>query len=364
MSSPSPSDLWLPIERAVSYAAAASGADLPTIWLERPFGERAYTLMTKINGQVRPFDQLDIPNEVHRLLVHQGVLDWPQYIQEVVQAHIDDVSWSVDRSPEDKVVRSKERRIPSLLWSQDDTLRTMYWAQVSDLSQDPSGRPVDQWARKLKSLLSAPHNKSSEEQAFEIVKKVMARRPDWEMQNQQSWRAWAWQDEAWSKVLENWGVSTRVSHEGMPFPLWAIENHWKDGLMSWMREAGVSAQFVPRHEDIPHHWFDGAQEEDLVGSLWHWSSRISTPALLEELSIQDPSLLDLHDINNNTAFHWACSSANETVVRWLMVQSARADVENNQGLLASEILPEGFDDLFDQLEEYRSSLTNISSPDP
>ena len=364
MSPHNPSDLWLPIEQAVSYAAALAGSDLPTIWLERHVSSRTYTLMTKINSEVRPFDQLDLPDAVHRFLTHKGVLEWGQYIQDIVQSHIDDVSWNVDRVPEHKVLRSKERRIPSLLWSQQDQLRALYWERVSDVTQEPSGRSVDQWARKLKELFSAPHSKSSEDQAFEIVKKIMARRPDWEIQNQQSWRAWAWQDDAWSKVLENWGISTRVSHQGVPFPLWAIDSNWAQGLLSWMREAGVSAQFVPRHEDIPSPWFEGAPEEDLVGSLWHWAARMSTPNVLEQLLIQDPSLRDLQDINGNTAFHWACSGANEDVVNWLMACGARADQENNEGLLASEILPEGFDGLFEQMEEYRSSMSNNSAPDP
>ena len=363
----SPQELWQPLESAISFLAALEGVDNPVLWLERPKGEKSYTLMAKVGTLTKPLDQwLAAPTaaggSARQWLNNKGVraaaLD--EYATSLVEASLERSVWEVSRDMDNGVVRSTARRLPPLLWSYDDDLRHDYWKMIC--SSDAPGRQQDRWAKQLRDILSAPHSDEKQAQAFSLMRPILERRPDWEYQTHQSWRAWGWADERWQKAMDQWGISTRHQQDGVAFPLWAIQSNWVGGLNAWLKEVGVSAQFVPRHEDIPEQWrLDG---NDMTGSLWHWASRMSSAAFISALAENDPSLLNSQDVSSRTALHWACQAGNIAAIKSLMALGVNPCLEDEEKTLASELLGEQFDELFEQLEDYRQSWGKSSSLDP
>jgi len=348
-------DAWKVLDILASYWGASNNVDQPMYWIERDMGAKEYRL-SFVLGRNKPkhtFEEVFAATPgLNEWLDAQGWNPRTVYenVQSLVTAEINNTNWNVERLPEERIVRSLPRRLPPLQWSYYDFSRKAYW---QEMAKTPNfGRSVDQWAVQMKSALTQEKTTESAAWVTQQLRRLIGRQPNWELNNAQSFRAWARNNKSWERVLDRMSVSYRVDHDGLSLPLWALENNWAYGCKKWCEETDVSLRFVPRAENLPSHWTTN-EETPLNGSLWHWACRISSVATVKELLLSDPTVLWSTDASGKTGLHWACAAGREDVVTLLLSKGAPLDAEDQDKKIAAELVPDGLDRLFNMLEDRR-----------
>lgn len=347
---------WKILDLLASYWGATQNVDQPMYWIERDMGAKEYRLsfvLSRSKSKVSFDEVFAATPALSEWLDAQG---WnPRTVHENVQAlvthEINGSTWNVERLPEQKIVRSLPRRLPPLQWSFYDFSRKAYWGEL--LNKPSFGRSVDQWARQMKECLTKEKNPESTAWATQQMRRLMERQPNWEMQNGQSFRAWARNNKSWERFLDRLSVSYRVDQDSTPLPLWSLENNWAYGCRKWCEESGLSLNFVPTVDHIPAKWIN--EEEDVPnGSLWHWACRVSNAATVKDLINFDTSVVSATDNLGRTGLHWACAVGQVEVIDVLLNKGASLDAEDFEGKIPAELVPQGFDRLFNALEDRRT----------
>lgn len=349
-----------------SFIARCNEMAQPLWWLERKKGSKTYTPMIKVmDKDISLFDAIKSIEPLDDYLKSLGWSEKNLIIRsnQAVTQLLHQDKWSAKRIPELNVVRSPIYRPSIMQWSNNAGLAHLYW---KNRCQEVSfGSKMDIKFFNLHDLITTKDaSKKNIKEIEKILDSIFVRRRSWELESSQSFRYWASMNKderakkQFNKMLDNRAVSYRNFHEGTPIVLRAIEENKFDILKGWMSETNLSCNFTPLHNEVPDSWWPYDEQKPST-SLWGWMCYISSLDMIKKSLDLDPSLIDSKDFSNKNAMHWACLSAREEVIEFLISKGASVEVKDNEGYIPSELIPETHDDLFNMLEKYRKHQKKI-----
>ena len=341
---------WNSLGVVCSLAGGLRGCPSVAFCLARPKGQKQYKVMVNFNNTLVDLNEM-LKNHPQTImfLKKQGFFNQNQDITAFVLQEMQQDNWKARYSSKNQWTQSPWRVLPSKFFTSSPTTHKWYWTEV--LAKRATPCPQDAWAVVLHDLLQSPPTQQGMRSASSIMKNFSLKRQSWESQSGQSLRFWAQGNEKWQAFLDKFDVSYRHSHNDTALVVWALANGWTQVFDGWQKETKLGLEFVPPFDELPEEW---QNDNGQNGSLWHWACSFAPLSMIKSL-VQNNDF-DINTISpyGQTALHWACEMGNEEVVRFLMtLPSLNPGVEDQENKIPSELLPEQYNELFDELEALR-----------
>lgn len=361
-------DFWKKMDMAVSVLSAANGGESKGLisWtLTRPLGEDAdkeYQVVLRQNNQI-----LELPDsKVHPIcqwLSSQGLYPYHRLAaaaNEAVRDKIDEGTWEPVLDLENRVMRANWRRPSVRMWNEEHALSNFYWHEVI------AGRGLLEhaWVKELHDDLSQEPTPVSRRRVLGHLGKMMAYHPLWEQESGLSLRALGACSEKWQEIMDQSEVGYDARSEGIPLLVLAINPPSGSGpgwlrILSNIKDSHL-IETVLQPEDRPDHWWN----ETVMGPapmapLFLWAARRGDAATMELLLADKQDRVNITDSMGNNALHWAAMIGNSDVVKVLLKYGVSTTQENIHGLYPEEVVPEGCDELYEQIAN-----TRLGKPKP
>ena len=341
---------WSSLSSVCSLVGALHGYPSLAFCLARPKGEKRYKIVLNIENEFIPLDTLLKSHpKTEEFLEKLGFFATGEDLSNFVLQQLQEDKWNAHYSKKHQWTQCSWRFLPAKFFSSSPNLNHWYWNEV--LEKRAKACPQDKWAVRLHDLLQAPPNTKAIKEVSTLLQTFSLKRQSWENQSGQSLRFWAQNDKKWQSLLDKWGVSYRHSHNGTALVVWALANGWSDVVKGWQKETNLSMEFVPPFEDLPTSW---QNDNGQNGSLWHWACAFAPVDLVKKIA--SSSDFDINNLSTygQTALHWACHQGQADTVRFLLsCPNIALDIEDQEHKIASELLSEDFNELFDEMEDLR-----------